>query len=231
MSGVYSGADHGVLRTLTGAGQSDFFGRSLSLAADANGDGHADVLVGASEGFLDCVFGATGYARLYSGLTGNLLYQFEGTFWDDNVLIGGSYGADVALRAGPGGGAARVIVGAPLEPGSAAPGVRGGRVHALTTQELFLSATPKRPFPGFLVTLTTGEASPGALTLLVATRVNGVPITLPLGSPAALNAAGQRVVIGSVPAGLTGTTLEMISLVLEPSGELLQTAPEALEFR
>src|SRR5262245_41976059 len=73
---VLSGKDGSVLRTFEGEAAGDGFGRKVSGAGDANGDGHADVLVGAD---LCDSFGAdAGRAYLFSGKDGALLVSLDG---------------------------------------------------------------------------------------------------------------------------------------------------------
>jgi hypothetical protein len=87
-------------------------------AADVNGDGHADVIVGAYRGRNSTArrAPATGYVRVYSGADGALLYQVNG---DNN---GDEFGRAVAAADVTGDGRADVIVGARF-------GVNGGYVR------------------------------------------------------------------------------------------------------
>jgi hypothetical protein len=74
---IYSGADGSLLYRFDGSSDLDFFGRSVSGAGDVNGDGFADVIVGAyladGNGFPHA-----GSAYVYSGSTGLLLHQWHG---------------------------------------------------------------------------------------------------------------------------------------------------------
>lgn len=67
---VYSGATGNVLYTLDGQA-GEFFGFSIDLTGDIDGDGAADLLVGAP-GDVD-LLNSVGRARLFSGATGTLL--------------------------------------------------------------------------------------------------------------------------------------------------------------
>jgi len=73
---VLSGIDGSTLYTFDGDNQADAFGWSVSGAGDVNGDGRADLIVGApgndSNGFN------MGYARVLSGIDGGVLYTFRG---------------------------------------------------------------------------------------------------------------------------------------------------------
>ncbi len=71
---VYSGATGGLVAQFSGQlGGGDSFGASVGAAGDVDSDGHADVLVGA-DGALD----GRGYVALYSGGSGQILYQVSG---------------------------------------------------------------------------------------------------------------------------------------------------------
>jgi hypothetical protein len=73
---VLSGKDGSVLHRFEGEGAGDAFGRKVSGAGDADGDGHADLLVGAD---LCDSFGAdAGRAYLFSGKDGSLLVSLDG---------------------------------------------------------------------------------------------------------------------------------------------------------
>lgn len=88
---IYSGRTGQPLYTLTGEGRGDGFGTSPSVAADVNGDGHSDVIVGAWQ-YGSVVVGG-GRAYLYSGADGRLLKTFTcrtpgDTFGFDAVGLG-----------------------------------------------------------------------------------------------------------------------------------------------
>ncbi|MFQ5692598.1 MAG: integrin alpha [Nitrospinota bacterium] len=75
---VYSGATGGLILQLDGLAAFDDFGFSVAGAGDVDGDGLADLLVGAPaadpEGRTDA-----GSAFVFSGATGSLLYQVDGS--------------------------------------------------------------------------------------------------------------------------------------------------------
>ncbi len=73
---VYSGATGNQLYFWRGSNAADRFGVSISRAGDMNGDGHADVLVGAP-GFNSPSVGAWGSGKVYvlSGIDGSTLHE------------------------------------------------------------------------------------------------------------------------------------------------------------
>lgn len=77
---VYSGADGSILYQWDGTASSDVLGVSAAGAGDVNGDGYADLIVGASGTNLD--YGA---AYVYSGINGALLYTWGGTQSGDQL--------------------------------------------------------------------------------------------------------------------------------------------------
>jgi len=122
---VFSGVDGSVLFTFNGDSAGDNFGHSVSGAGDVNGDGYADLIVGAPS---DRNYGInSGSARVFSGADGSILVTFNaesalerfgnsvsgagdvnGDGFDD--LIVGAYRDD---DNGTDSGSARVITGGP----------------------------------------------------------------------------------------------------------------------
>ena len=88
---VHSGKDGRPLLTLTGETAGEGFGTSPSVAGDVNGDGHADLIVGAWQ-YAGAAIGG-GRAYLYSGKDGKLLKTYTcrtpgDTFGFDAVSLG-----------------------------------------------------------------------------------------------------------------------------------------------
>lgn len=72
---IYSGIDGSVMRTFTGIVDHGYFGESISFVEDVDGDGHRDLLIGATgEGPTT----DEGVAYLYSSVTGTLLHKWQG---------------------------------------------------------------------------------------------------------------------------------------------------------
>lgn len=105
---VYSGKDGALLHQWTGsaAPSQDNFGVSVAGAGDVDGDGKADLLVGASE--FGLAKNGKGYARVYSGASGSELFTVRGILGFD--LLGGAVGAAGDLDHD---GFADVLIGAP----------------------------------------------------------------------------------------------------------------------
>ena len=73
---MLSGFDSSVLYTFDGDSANDRFGDSVSGAGDVNGDGFADLIVGAPRD--DNSGDSSGSARVLSGFDGSVLYTFDG---------------------------------------------------------------------------------------------------------------------------------------------------------
>ncbi len=108
---VYSGRDGRVLQTLTAEHKEDTFGRHVSTAGDVDGDGRADVIVGAPGN--DAGGADAGRAYVFSGKDGRTLLTLTGE------RAGDAFGSTVG--GGPWGKRAILIVGAP----NAGPGKTG----------------------------------------------------------------------------------------------------------
>lgn len=76
---VYSGATGAVIHTLNGTANGDRFGQSVGRAQDVNGDGRGELIVGADQ-FSG---GGNGYARVFNGLNGAVLFTFLGASPND----------------------------------------------------------------------------------------------------------------------------------------------------
>lgn len=72
---IFSGADGAQLRRIIGQANGDQFGHSVASAGDVNGDGFADLLIGAA--LNDTAGSNSGRAYVYSGASGALLRTYE----------------------------------------------------------------------------------------------------------------------------------------------------------
>lgn len=134
---VISGANGAILYQFTGSGVSyEAFGSAMSGLDDVDGDGHDDFLIGDSGSGLGGVDRA-GAVFLYSGRTGNVLFQVDGRAYGD--------GFGWSLESTPdmdGDGIRDFLVGAPFsDPLSPPEPERVGEVRGfsgVSGQELFL---------------------------------------------------------------------------------------------
>lgn len=77
---VYSGIDHTILYDLTTpSGERENFGASVAGAGDVNGDGYADLLVGANRADVSATITDTGRIYLLSGSDGSVLWEETGS--------------------------------------------------------------------------------------------------------------------------------------------------------
>jgi FG-GAP repeat len=80
---IYSGADGSILHQLVGSSVTGQFGYSVASAGDVNLDGFDDVIVGANTANA-AAGAAVGSAYVYSGLTGQQIYQWKGSTANEN---------------------------------------------------------------------------------------------------------------------------------------------------
>lgn len=77
---VYSGVDHTMLHDLTTpSAERENFGASVAGAGDVNGDGYADLLVGANRADVSATITDTGRIYLLSGSDGSVIWQQMGS--------------------------------------------------------------------------------------------------------------------------------------------------------
>ena len=74
---LFSGRTGKVIRSLKGTKTGDVFGHAVAAAGDIDQDGYDDVIIGATKHKTG---GALGYARVFSGRTGNVIHEVSGTY-------------------------------------------------------------------------------------------------------------------------------------------------------
>lgn len=206
---VFSSVSGTLLQKHNGSTANLELGYSVASAGDSNGDGTPDLLVG-SEG---------GFANLFSGLSGRLLYRFKGGPSSLDGL-GTAGGVDF-----DGDGLSDVVVGDPLR-GASHP----GHVEVRRGNDLYLDSEPYGPTAGATFSLTLGEGTPGNQALIALTGVNGTPLFWAL-VVAPLDANGQLSLKGSVPSGLAGTSADFLGLAISAGGKLMASAIETVAFQ
>ncbi|MCC7131177.1 MAG: FG-GAP repeat protein [Gemmatimonadales bacterium] len=180
---VLSGRDGSVLLTLTPQGQREGFGQSAAGVGDQNGDGHADVLVGAPSASQQGA--GAGRAYLFSGKDGSILEVLNGE------KAGDTFGSTVAgVKAGRG---------TPFVIGASGAGPAGrGRVYVHTG--------PGRPASFVLEADETGAAM-GTMFVSMVGDVDGDRVLDVFASDFANTAKGPSTGRVYVHSGATGRRL------------------------
>ncbi len=127
---VFSGVNGSILYTFNGDSAEDFLGWSVSGAGDVNGDGYADLIVGALGD--DNNGTESGSARVFSGVNGGTLYSFDGDSAEDFLGWSVSGAGDVN-----GDGYADLIVGAVLDDNI---GTGSGSARVFLTSDLMMDS-------------------------------------------------------------------------------------------
>jgi hypothetical protein len=203
---VFAGPSGALLYTLTGAAALDHFGCSVSGAGDLNGDGHADVVIGAYG--ADTNGTDSGSVKVYSGLTGAQMFVFNGTAAGDWFGFAVDGGGDLNNDGVP-----DIVIGAPASDmgGDYSGSVRG--ISGATGAVLFTVAGVGGTFgvsPGDLMGYSVafaGHVNNDAFADVVAGR--------PGSSAGNYGGGGLRVL-----AGPSGTTLFNVAgtMLLEGAG-------------
>jgi hypothetical protein len=179
---VISGKDGSVLRTFNGVNAGDLFGSSLAGVGDVDHDGFDDVLIGAPQSGS-----APGYAKVYSGRTGGVLFTFNGLNGGDRF---GQSVSDIGDLDNNGFG--DLAIGAPREPTSSNPGyvrLYSGKDGSFLRQ---LDGT------------SAGDQFGFSIKRAGLVNANGCP-DLVVGAPGAANGAGYAQVISGCDGGTIHT--------------------------
>jgi hypothetical protein len=191
----HSGASGAILATYLGTGAGAQMGASVAGAGDANGDGVPDVAIGAPEvGAFPFFPPGEGYVRVFSGATGALLRQIDGT------LQGSRLGTSVASAGDvDGDGLADVVAGAPVVSLPGMPSVGAGAVFSVATGSLLFASVGASAYEtlgtsvaggadldgdgvaDFVFGGTGGTASPGVGRVF--SGATGAPLLTIAGSP------------------------------------------------
>jgi hypothetical protein len=185
---LYSGKSGALIDTIHGTRKDDAFGQGLANAGDLDGDGFAELLVGAPED--DSRFTSGGTVHLMSGRTRRELYRFDAegaSGFLGRVLAGGK---DVDGNAIP-----DFLAGMQYAP--------KGRAYLFAGNDLFLQADPTDPAPLTTLTLSTRAGVTGSLALMTLEELDGVPMFQFL-QLTTLDANGEWIFSAKVPSGLTG---------------------------
>ena len=200
-AGVFSGKDG---RAIHSYSRSDTLpGLSVAGIPDMNGDGHDDFMIGAPSFPI-----VPGTADLFSGKTGELLYEFRG---ENSEILGFSIAALGDLN---GDGIVDLCV--------SSPNFRNGlgKITVYSGNDFFLLATPRTVRDGDLLTLSSREGNPGDPTFSAVVKVTGTTVFDPVFGLATLDSTGARVVSLTVPTGLKGITFCLQSFALQGSSLL-----------
>jgi len=208
---VYSGRDGRVLLTLTAENVSDAFGRHVSTAGDVDGDGCADVIVGAPQNGANGA--GAGRAYVYSGKDGHVLLTLSGAH------AGERFGASVAGYSDE-----RhhlIVVGAP----GAGPGGHG-RIFVYSVSRDGLAALRtggSSASPAFTIEADDTGAALGGMFVSVPGDVDGDGVPDVYASDWSNNAKGQSTGRVYVHSGKDGHRL--FTFTGETAGEGFGTSP------
>ena len=158
---VRSGADGGLLYQVEGDAATDDFGHAVANPGDVNGDGYGDFLVGAWQ--LRTSPNQAGYARLYSGRDGSVLFDLRGRFKGDRFGNAVSGAGDI-----DGDGLSDFLIAAR---GTDRNGTGTGSVYAYLGAEMILTGSPG--IAGAVNDLVVVDATPGQQVLFGAGRSAG----------------------------------------------------------
>jgi hypothetical protein len=201
---VYSGKDGAVLFAMRGEKEDDEFGNHASGCGDVDGDGYADVIIGAPGN--DAAGADAGRAYVYSGKDGHVLFVFTGE------RAGDRFGSTVA---GASNGKQRfLLVGAPKSGAK-----QTGRTYVYDGS----SAKPTSAKPKFVIDSDDTGNALGAMFLSVLGDVNGDGVADVYASDWSNAAKGPSTGRVYVHSGADGSRL--MTLTGETQGEGFGTCP------
>ena len=204
---VFSGATGAIVYQLDGSTKDEYFGYlPHGGPIDLNADGFADILVGSTFTIPNSGGKLESQVYAYSGRNGRMMYEFRGT----RITVSSDRLGDSIAPAGDlnGDGIDDVIVGAPFAMNGKSV---EGRAYVFAGNDLFLQANQSEYWPGDAITLDTRGGGPGQLTLVAVTDINGSP-TFTVLAVNPLDANGEMQFADTVPPGLSGTTMSLLSL-------------------
>lgn len=247
---VVSGKDGSTIHDFVGQTTLDALGASVGEAGDVDGDGHADILAGATQ----IIPRTLGYATLYSGKTGQVLFTFQGT----NAYALAGWAAETVGDI-TGDGAPDFLVGVPhdqtrgLNVGmtrvfSAVPELFSSDTHEVPVgaggaQGLYVDGGPGEAGMSYVIGGSAAGTSPGFQVQSFRVPLNfdtyllltiNAPTVPPLsGFSGLLDAAGQGAGAFTLPptafAALAGLTIHHAAVIVGPSG--IRGASRALPLR
>jgi hypothetical protein len=216
---VCSGADGSLLTLYAGANAQDTLGWSVASAGDVNGDGVGDYLVDAPQYFVSSP--QIGYANLYSGQTGSLLYRF------DSNASGASAGRVVAgLGDLDSDGCSEIAIGKPNAANSA--GDPAGRVTLYRGNDFYLHLSTNRAVAGDTL-LVGAQGLPFEPVIHAVTALNGAPM-FQIWLHGTLNFQGRESQPVTIATSAAGTTVELQSFSLDAAANRIDSAAETLEI-
>lgn len=192
---------------------------------DVDDDGVGDFAIGS--GLLQVDGADDGVARLYSGRTGRILYEFRSLKAYGAVA---SYGESLAfIDDANGDGFEDFIVGASAVPNSWGNGV--GAAYVMSCRNRFLQANQIEYQSGDAIDIDLRGGTPGVLGLIAVVDIDGTPV-FHLLSLAALDGNGELRYSDVADPSLAGFTVGLVGLTQRSSGRgSLSTTVEAISFK